>query len=244
MELIVCPPYFTGFLTAVYDSYYEKKSAEKITANFTDIQLADTFSESGEDLEKARKVRDGIIKKGGLGFYTDIMDAYRSGQNGKEQIIADYLRLFFSRGKAVTSMFDRQEVVDFNDILRKVYHEMHRLTAFVRFQEMSNGVYYGYFTSDNDILELITRDLKSRLNDQPFILHDITRKKMAFYNGDECVFDLAPDSVEIELSDRELVFQELWRQYHQNVNIKERENLRLQRGFLPKKYRHFMSEFK
>jgi probable DNA metabolism protein len=243
MKYLICEPSFVGFLSAVYDSYYSGAGADAVTSNRNLPTLIDETADAGESVLKAQKVRAGIIKKGGRGAYESVCDAYRSGNPDKEQIIFDYLRLFFKKGRQVFEMFDNPAVTEFNDTVRKVYGEVHRLIAFVRLQEMSNGAYYGYYSSDNDIIEKLTPDLARRFNTEKFILHDYKRRKMAFYDGQSIGYAVSPERVEIELSERETLFQSLWKQYHENVSIKERENLKLQGRFLPKKYRHFMNEF-
>jgi probable DNA metabolism protein len=115
--------------------------------------------------------------------------------------------------------------------------------GFVRLQEMSNGLFYGFFRSDNDLLDLLAPEFLSRFPIQKFVLHDYPRKRIAYYDGQKILYADAPPVVNIELSDAETLFQTLWRDYHKNVSIVERKNPKLQRAFLPKKYRGFMSEF-
>ena len=243
MNIIVCEKSFVGFLSAVYDSYYFYKNADAVTSDVNSCMLTDSLCAANESLTKARKVRQGIIKKGGMSAYDEVLDAYRSGNPKKEKIIYDFLRLFFSRGRAAFEMHDNACVVAFNDIVRKVRHEIHRLRAFVRFQEMKNGIYYAFFRSDNDILERIAEGLAPRFNTQKFILHDYVRRKLAFFDGENISYAESPEKVEIELSEREEAFARLWKNYTENVTIDARENLKLQQSFVPKKYRVFMNEF-
>ena len=44
------------------------------------------------------------------------------------------------------------------------------------------------------------------------------------------------------LSSEELLFQALWKNYFQTIAIKERENLKLQMKFVPKKYWKYITE--
>lgn len=243
MNYLVCEPSFVGFLSAVYDAYYEKKDGAAITADPNACTLADEYTHTAEDVEKAKKVRAGVIKKGGAQAYTLISDAYRSGNPDKENIIFDYLKLFFKYGNTVAERYDNPAVVAFNGLTNKVWHEIHRVSAFVRLQEMTNGVFYGFYSSDNDILEKLMPVITPRFNTMRFVLHDYKRGKMAYYDGETVRYSVAPEQVEIELSQSELFFQNIWKQYHENVSIKERKNYRQQRAFAPIKYRHFMLEF-
>jgi probable DNA metabolism protein len=242
-EILICQPNLTGFLSAIYDKYYSFKSADFIQSSNAPINLLDNYTQINETPEKAEKVKSGIIKKGGKNFFKEICYAYLSGNTEKEQIIFEYLQLFFKRGRQVLNMFDNIYVIKFNDLKQKVLCESHRLKAFIRLQQTVQGIYYGFFSSDNDILELIAPDYVQRFNTQEFILHDYKRQKICYYNGKKLHYAIVPDGLEIELSNTEKMFQSLWKQYFKNVNIKERKNPRLQRQFLPKKYRHFMHEF-
>lgn len=242
MKALVCQPNLAGFLTAVYEVYYGETDTEIIYSDSQMCTLFDEWKEVDEDIEKARRVRAGIIKKGGKKAFDAVSDAYRSCNTEKEQIIFLYLKLLFKHGYGTQHMYSNADVIAFNDVVQKVWHEIHRLSAFIRLQEMSNGIYYGYYSSDNDILERLMPHYIQTFNTMNFILHDYKRKKMAYFDG-QVHYMLAPERLEIELSEKEQLFQSLWKQYHKNVTIKERENLRQQGQFLPKKYRHFMNEF-
>ncbi|MDR0426619.1 MAG: TIGR03915 family putative DNA repair protein [Clostridiales bacterium] len=243
MKYLLCPPGFSGFLTAIYHSYYGHKDAAGFEPDTAARNFIDEYVPISDAPALAHKVKDAILEKGGADFYRDLYDAYRSGAADREQTLADYIRLFFKRGLAVRTMYGDAAVVAFNDMLRKVRHEVHRLAGFVRFREMQNGAYYAYYSSDNDIVDLLGLEFTSRFSTQAFVLHDYKRGKMCGYDGREMRLLPAPAKVEIQLSERERLFGSLWKQYHKNISVKGRENPRLQRGFLPKKYRHFMSEF-
>lgn len=242
MKKLICTDNFVGFLCAVY-SFFKDKNADAIINEKIGKNFLDDYSYAPEDIETARKVRRGLIEKGGQEFYSEFEDAYLSGNPLKEEILLNYLKLFFRHGRDAFSFYDHTEVIAFKDILNKVRHETGRLCGFIRLMETESGVYYGYFSSDNDILEKIAANFVSRFNCQSFVLHDYKRQKICVWDGKRLDFVPVENGVEITLSEREKIFQSLWKQYHSTVSIKDRENKRLQRQFLPKKYRHFMHEF-
>ena len=243
MKILVASANLVAFLTAVYHAYYSHKDAEKIVSEAAPRDFLNEYIEVTEDRALAKRVRGGIIKKGGTDFYKNVALAYHSGDPEKESVIFEYLRFFFSDGKNVAERFYDSRVEAFYGLLRKVTKEIDRLQGFIRLQEMKNGVYYGWYSSDNDILEYLAPEFSKSFNTQRFVLHDYKRRKMAFFDGTRIEYGEAPSKVVVELSDRESEFQALWKQYHKNVSISDRENLKLQRAFLPKKYRHFMNEF-
>ncbi len=242
MKLLLTDNNFAAFLTAIHYAYYVSRP-DIITSDCAAISMLDEVVEIFADLELARKVRKGIIDKVGHSGYKEISDAYLSCDKNKEQIIFEYLNLLFRFGKAVFDMHNNEKVISFEHLLKKVWHEAHRMHGFLRFQEMDNGIYYCFFGTDNDILELILPHFKARFNTQCFVLHDIKRKKLAYYDGKECHLLPVAESISISLSDRERLFSSLWKEYFGNVAIAERTNPRLQTQFAPKKYRWFMNEF-
>lgn len=243
MKIVIVEDNLVGFLTAIYKVYYDFKDVDKITSDLNVTTMLDDIYQCEADTELASKVRSGIIKKVKYSGYYLIRDAYLSCDKDKEQKIYQYLKLLFKIGDKVYTMFSHPDVIAFNDMLKKVRHEVHRMHGFLRFQEMDNGIYYAYFSGDNDILELMLPHFTARFNDQQFVIHDIKRNKMAYHDGAKCHTLIAPDKVCITLSDREKLFSELWRDYNKNVSIDSRINPRLQNHYAPKKYRWFMNEF-
>jgi probable DNA metabolism protein len=242
MKYLVAEKNLVGFLTAVYEYYYVHKDG-CIISDAERVGLLDEAVEIEGDLSKAVKVRNGIKKLVGESGYKEIADAYRNCDAEKEGKIFEFLNLLFSHGRAVFNMYSEPSVIAFNDLIKKVRYEVHRLEGFLRFQQLESGVYYAYFGSDNDILELLLPHFKSRFNDQQFVIHDIKRKKLAVYDGKKIETFVAPEKIHIDFSAGEEVFSRLWKEYFNNVSIQNRKNHRLQRQYAPVKYRWFMNEF-
>jgi probable DNA metabolism protein len=318
MKLLLQKDSSDGFFTAVYQYYYVYgKAAEGIFSAPLEDNFLDEYVEVRADEALAEKVKSGLVKSGGVCFLDEILFALKSGDKNKFNVVLKYLELFFKYGEKVKDMFGEKSVRDFFDIKRKVEREIERLLGFIRLKETSNGIFYGFFSSDNDILECVAPEFAKRFNTLSFFLHDYKRKKAAFYDGQEKIHsvidgekqiknqdsfikcenksepikyenqggltkytnrnetekyenqdDLSastgrikngenrnePEKIQIqygktgenlsiELSERETVFQSLFKEYNKTVAIKGRENLKLQRAFAPKKYRDFMSEF-
>jgi probable DNA metabolism protein len=350
-----------GFFTAVYQYYYAfKGAADGVISESSERGFLDEYVEIEENKALADKVKNGIIKSGGADFFDEITLALHGGEKNKEAAVFEYLKLFFKYGASVREMINNDAVRAFLDIKRKVQREIERLLGFIRLKETANGVYYGFFSSDNDILEYLAPEFRARFNTTSFVLHDYKRQKAAFYdgrktqniningkktdahieienmkingktkeyneienaeingktkeyneienteingktkehneienteingktddrrkienaeingktddhneienteingktykknnkksaefyNGNYITYLPAAGNIEIELSGRETAYENLFKEYHKNIAINERENYKLQRAFAPKKYRHFMSEF-
>ena len=153
-----------------------------------------------------------------------------------------YLLLIAKRGGPVRGMLSHPDVLKAEQALRRVSHEIDRMKGFVRFSESASGALYAPLSPDNDIVDLLARHFSKRLPESPFVLHDVKRKKAAVWDGEHLF--LAPlQQAEVMLSADEEGWQKLWKTYFSAVNIPSRERIRQQNGYLPKRYRKFMTEF-
>lgn len=127
-------------------------------------------------------------------------------------------------------------------IANKVRREIHRFKGFLRFKELKGGYLYAPFSSDFFILYPLAKHFAERLKHEKIILHDVKRKRGVF-----CYLGKIYEIVEFEEFPEETTLEKeiskLWCKYFENLAIKERENLALQRQRVPKKYRRFLTEF-
>jgi len=127
-------------------------------------------------------------------------------------------------------------------IANRVRREIHRFKGFLRFKELKGGYLYAPFSSDFFILYPLAKHFAERLKNEKIILHDVKRKKAVF-----CYLGKIYEIVEFEEFPEETALEKeiskLWRKYFEDLAIKERENLALQRQRVPKKYRRFLTEF-
>ena len=210
MKLLLCENNFAAFLTAIYHYYYFHKDADGIISDENRVALIDSVISVTTDIELARKVKKGLREKLGVRGYREISDAYLSSNKDKEIILYEFIKLAFAHKYNVYTMFSEPKVIAFSDMLHKVRAEVHRMHGFIRFQEMENGIYYAFFGTDNDILNCLRR-IAARFNCQQFVLHDVIRKKMVYYDGERAHLLLAPFDIDISLSEKEALISELWK---------------------------------
>lgn len=176
------------------------------------------------------------------GCVREIDRLLRCGDEGHMQTAFRYLLLIAKRGGPVRGMLSHPDVLKAEQALRRVSHEIDRMKGFVRFRESASGALYAPLSPDNDIVDLLARHFAKRLPEYPFVLHDVRRKKAAVWDGEHLF--LAPlQQAEVMLSADEEGWQRLWKTYFSAVNIPSRERIRQQNGYLPKRYRKFMTEF-
>ena len=166
----------------------------------------------------------------------------RRGCDAREMTALAYLRRIVAERGPVRSRLSDPDVLEAMTEMRKVTGEAHNFTGFLRFMEGANGVYYGPFAPDNDILELILPHFLKRFSSQAFVIHDTARRKAALYNGKECILTQTEEKVSIALSDYENSFQDLWKEYYRSVNIVQRPHERQMKASMPVRYWKYMPE--
>lgn len=240
MKIFMTDGTATGFYTAVFDAYRYKDSM--ITSRDMQLGLDSEVTDVTADDAKAARVRkriDGIDKYAA----GDIDLALRSNEGLKEQAAFEYVRLLVQNGRPVRKMLSLPAVIEMNEIIGRVTGELHNMKGFLRFMETASGALYAPYSPDNDITDLIAPHFKARLGAQPFVIHDIRRKKAAMCDGNEW-FMAEVGEAEVYLSEYEQAFENLWRKYYSSVNIKERSHERQMKGYMPVRYWKFLSEKK
>lgn len=239
MNIYICEESLNGFLTAVFYSYYNREQVDMICACRDKVLLGDTcrIIEPSEPL--AARVSAGIKTRVGKKGMDDVSRALCSGDGDKYQKVYAYLKVVFFEGKKAAEMYNNKCVKEFVDLVYKVNVEAHRLIGFIRFKETANGVYYGYYGSDHDLIEVVAPHFADRFHTQRFILHDLAHKKIFAFDGKNALFIDNAGDIALEFSEHEEIVSRLWREYQENVTIEGRKNLKQQSRFMPNRYRWF-----
>ena len=129
-------------------------------------------------------------------------------------------------------------------ISNMVSHEAHKLKGFLRFKEMKNNFYYGQLSPTNNVIEILANHFKKRLSSEKWIIKDVNRCIYAVYDLNKVIYLTDEDiiNINLELSNKEEDFEELWKTFFKTISIKERKNLKVQRNFMPKKYWNYLIE--
>lgn len=233
---------FEGLLTSIYDAYYKKDNPKEILKR-NDFQYnliyEPIFIETTE--EKYSKVYEGIKHKIGMNALYTIYYSYLSCNPNIETLIYKYVKLGFKIGYKIDDFLHSPTVMMIEKEKNRVLGERHRILGFVRFSLIQNKIYYASIEPDNDILALITPHFANRFKTHNFIINDIKRNKCSIYSNGEweiqndCNLDHIKNS---SLDD----FECMWQTYFKYTNIKERENLKLQKRHMPKRYWKYLIE--
>lgn len=165
----------------------------------------------------------------------------RSGEANRAQIAFRYFRLIAQKQRPVREMLAEEVVIAATECIKRVGIEIHRMKGFIRFIESASGALYAPFSPDHDICDLLVPHFRARFPKYPFLLHDVTRKKAAVYDGSHS-FLVPLDQAEVVLSANEQELNALWKRYYASVNIPSRERLKQMRGYMPVRYWKFLPE--
>lgn len=228
----------TGLYSAIFYAYEKKIFPDKVICGDEQISFTDTAVGIIADEQKAARVKKCLYACKTKRAACDIAVALKSGEQEKTTIIFNYAKLVIdNKMRDISNNFANNYVFKFNDIVRRVFTEVHRFKGFLRFEQSDKDFLYAHYRPDNDITAFLMPHFFARLNSLPFLIHDVKRNVIGMSNGKSCKTFCAEDlSVTIYLSEEEKNFKSLWRTYYNSVNIKERKNLKQMLNYMPARY--------
>jgi probable DNA metabolism protein len=243
---------FDGFLTAVIEAMEEAEFPEQIISEkqletnlFTEIRYIDT------DFEKAKWLMGRIFKKLSREGLKSTLYCYLSGDPGSEIILCKYLQKVMVAKENIENDLADPVVLKVRKIRERVAKEAHLFKGIVRFRRIGSDFFYAPIEPDHQITPLLAEHFRKRFADQRWFIHDRGRNSGIFYDGNQVRFlkevELKPELDDLTsdfgcLSEEELAWENLWKVYFKNIEIKERSNSRLQKQFLPSRYWKYLIE--
>jgi len=233
-----------GYYTAVDTALKSKEQYVTFTID-TNIQLAlDTeIIDVETNFETFRNMDKYLTKLIGSSNIYEIIYAFASADPDKDNIIFNYISLAIRYGKKVLEMLSHPYVVKMYGIVRKVKGESHRMLGFIRFAKTADERYYAAYSPDNNVTSIIMPHFVSRYSTMQFVIHDTKRGVLGIYDGNRYIVIKDERKATVCYADDEYEIQALWKKFYESVNIAERANKRQQNGYLPKKYRDYLTEF-
>ncbi len=232
-----------GLLTAVFESFsFHEIPADILINSNVQESLDVNYYYVNTDTDKAYRVQNAISQKISKRSMHNVFFTYLSAVPDKEMIILAYIHRCFEFGKSVNSRINDKYVGAVLDASLSVTNEAHNFKGFIRFLELSNGVYYSKISPKARVLPALILHFKERFNSMPFMIHDIVHKECLVYNGTEAVIyqtDIIPD---VTVSDNEEQYKRLWREFYETVEIKSRHNPKCRMTHMPKRYWQHLTE--
>lgn len=233
---------FEGFLSLVYEVYYEKLHVNAIVKKLPETLLFERFHEVFSDEAKARKVLDAIIKHFTKEQQRTLFNIFLCDTREHEMALLEYIRIGFKNQKELQNI-NNPNLFYIQTLEKELLSLVHKMYGFTRFEELDDGTLYAKIETKFNIVPFLGDHFCKRLGSIPFIIHDVKRS-LAFMKNDEireirsiAAFD-APT-----VSSEEEKFKALWKSFFKAAAVQERLNPKLQKNWVPLLYRTYMSEF-
>ena len=232
---------FDGLLTVIYIAYKDRKNnalriivkTEQLLLGLDDINVITDFSE-------AKRVEKAICDKLSQNFLNNIQICFLSSDKNKDIVIVHTVYKALKQGKEILNSLD-EHAFYLNKLVKQVLNERHRYLGVLRFKEMKGGTMFSTIEPKNNVLPILIYHFKNRMKRERFAIYDKKRKMIAYYDTKKVEIFFVK-SLEIEWSDEEIKYSELWKTFHKSISIKERENKKLQQSNLPKYYWKYLIE--
>lgn len=231
-----------GIISCVFESFTRNEKPDLITTSNVQTCLDEIYREIPTNYQNNKRIITAMYRYVGINSLNDIKYAFRSGDELKANCIFNYVRKTLLEKKNISNKFSDSDVLAFYNTVKRIGTEVHRMKGFLRFNECEGQFFYAHFSPDNDIADLLLPHFKLRFKNIPFIIHDVRRNVLAMYNGEESKVVKCDKTITVVLSSDELLFQKLWKNYYDSVNIKVRKNEKLMRSFMPVRYHQHLTE--
>jgi probable DNA metabolism protein len=232
---------YAGFLSAVFEAYRQKLTSPAIVAHshrpalFADGIPVETVEAHAE------RVASGIEHRAGSETIDRIYRAFLSDERGRERILFEHIAAIIRYGAAAANNVLFEHVLAVAKMAKRTGKEVHRMHAFVRFEEAADGTFVSTIAPDCDVIPLIGHHFKLRYPVMHWAIYDERRGYGIYYDTESIRW---MEGVEHLHADAEMEprFQELWKAYFRAVNIPERRNARLHLQHVPRRYWRYLTE--
>ena len=232
---------FDGLLTVIYVAYNDRESNTlRVSAKTGQLILALDDIHVITDFSKARRVEKSICEKLSYNFFNSIRTCFLSCDKNKDTVIIHTVYKALKYGEEILNSLDNHAFY-MNKLVKQVLNERHKYLGLLRFKEMKDGTMFSTIEPKNNILPILISHFKSRMKREKIAIFDKGRKMIVYYDGKKAEIFFV-ESLEIEWSDEEIEYSELWKTFHKSISIKERENKKLQQSNIPKYYWKYLIE--
>ena len=233
---------FEGFLSLVYEVYYEKLQVNSIVKKMPESLLFERFHEVFTDEAKARKVLEAISKHFTKEQQRTLINIVLCDSRAYEMALLEYLRIGFKNQKEFRNITNAS-LFFIQNLEKELLCLVHKMYGFTRFEELEDGTLYAKIETKFNIVPFLGEHFCKRLGNIPFIIHDVKRS-LAFVKNDELreIRLIAAFDAPIFSSEEEK-FKALWKSFFKAAAVESRYNPKLQQSWVPLLYRTYMSEF-
>ena len=166
---------FEGFLSLVYEVYYKKLKPTKIYKTLPNEILFEEILEINSSKESGIKVLNAIKTKFPKEILEKILNIFMCDSKEFEMALLEYIVIGFKDSKQLYNI-NNSCVFYLNYLEKELFRVTHKLTGFIRFEELEDKTLYAKIESKFNIVYFLGKHFLKRFNNQNFIIHDINRK--------------------------------------------------------------------
>ena len=212
---------FEGFLSLVYEVYYEKLEVSSIVKKMPETLLFERFHEIFTDEVKSRKVLDAMTKHFTKEQQRTIFNIFLCDTRAYEMALLEYIRIGFKNPKELRNITNASPFY-IQNLEKELLCLVYKMYGFTRFVELEDGTLYAKIETKFNIVPFLGEQFCKRLGNIPFIIHDVKRS-LAFIKNDDlreirsiASFD-APT-----FSSEEEHFKALWKSFFKAAAVESR----------------------
>ncbi|PST85117.1 DNA metabolism protein [Pedobacter yulinensis] len=250
MHSFICDGSMEGVLTAVFE-YFErhgKNSPDAAVLHTPSSWVPDAFSAPvhvHSDAVKAARVWKGLGQRLDRAWLRRVFCCYLSEQPEALMQLFSFCNYVFLGG--APDNYGNAHVQAVASVARSVEREKHRMEAFIRFEELEDGLFYAAADPDFNVLPLIAKHFRDRFADQQWLIYDRRRQYGLHFKAgqlEEITLETAPlrQTPAALLDEKEALYAQLWKDYFKSTNIPSRKNMKLHIQHVPKRYWKYLTE--
>jgi probable DNA metabolism protein len=243
---------FDGFLSCVFDMYWQRKmdirirkEQEHIRGAYEDVIFMPTI------IANAERVWVGLNKKVSPDNLQQFFSCYLSELPAEEDNMVGYIRYVLGHEEGIPSDESNSHVMHVAQLSKKVYREKHRMEKLVSFQLTKDNIYYDIISPDYNVLPLIARHFKEYYADRYWLIYDKRRRFGIYYNLQQV------ETVRLQFNENydaryhhsgniwameEVFYQQIWKACNKDLPLTNSNNPRLQLQHMPRRYWKYLAE--
>jgi len=250
MTRLVYDGTFEGLLTAVFEIYERKLTHVKMEKGECYISaLFENLIHITTNEAQAGRVLNGLRQKLSPIGVQRLYIAHLAEIENDDDTVIGFIRYAFDSDRNIEDDYGNKNVLRVSEIVGMMLREKHRMEAFVRFQKLKDETFYAAIQPDFNVLPLLIKHFKSRYAHQKWIIYDIRRNYGLCYDLHDTEFISLefssvknPGNVVNAFSEDEEIYQHLWKNYFNSVNIPARKNTKLHLRHIPRRYWKHLTE--
>lgn len=250
MTTLIYDGSFEGLLTGIFEIYERKLVHTKLQkGEWHGSALFEDVIKVATDQTKARRVLKGLKERLSSEGVQRVYIAHLSEMENIDNTLIGYIRHAFDNDRNIEEDYGNKHVLRLSEIVQMIGRERHRMEAFIRFQKLGDGTFYAGIEPDFNVLPLLIKHFKDRYADQKWVIYDQKRKYGVYYDLEEVEYmeiDFSTGGNQKEPSgiyfEDEKLYQHLWKNYFNSVNISSRKNIKLHLRHIPRRYWKHLTE--